>query len=278
MIESAKTETSETVASHYDDLDPFYREIWGLHVHHGFWKTGDETINEATDALVDNALKGANLSPGSKVCDIGCGYGETSRYLAGKFGVNVTGLSVSENQLAFAATLAQHRDVNLLHRDWMDNGLPSGSFDLAFSIESSEHMPDLQKFFAEAYRVLKPGGRIRVCAWLAKKNPKRWELKHLLKPICSEGRLRLCEESEYRALMEGVGFRNYHFEEITEAVKKTWTICIKRCVWKFLTDPKYLKFYVQGDSRNKKFILSLLRIRTAYETGSMKYGVFYAEK
>ena len=35
--------TIDGAASHYDDLDQFYREIWGEHVHHGVWFTGKES-------------------------------------------------------------------------------------------------------------------------------------------------------------------------------------------------------------------------------------------
>ncbi len=278
MIETAFQETPDTVASHYNDLDPFYREIWGLHVHHGLWETGKESSEVATEALIQHLFLGLELNQKTRICDIGCGYGETSRYLAKNFGSELTGLSVSKSQLDFAATLEKVPNVHLLHRDWMKNDLPSDYFDLAFSIESSEHMPDLRKFFEEAYRVLKPGGSLRICAWLSKKNAQDWEMKHLLKPICEEGRLRLCEEGEYRKLMEETGFTNYQFEDITEQVKKTWTLCINRCARKFMTDSKYLKFFIQGSSSNKKFILSLLRIRAAYETGSMTYGIFKVVK
>ena len=278
MIEPRIQETPETVASHYNDLDPFYREIWGLHVHHGYWQTGEESSEEATIALIEHLFQGLNLNAKSQICDIGCGYGETSRYLAKKYGSDVTGLSVSREQLEIAKSLGENPSVHLLHRDWMKNDLPSDFFDLAFSIESSEHMPDLRKFFQEAYRVLRPGGSLRICAWLSKKNPNDWEMKHLLKPICEEGRLRLCSVSEYKQLMSETGFSDYHYEDITDQVKKTWTLCIQRCALKFLTDPKYLRFFLKGSSSNKKFLLSLLRIRAAYESKSMTYGIFKVVK
>ena len=41
------------VAGHYDELDAVYREIWGEHVHHGLWRTGRESVAEATHALAD---------------------------------------------------------------------------------------------------------------------------------------------------------------------------------------------------------------------------------
>jgi tocopherol O-methyltransferase len=278
MIESSIQESPSTVASHYDDLDLFYREIWGLHVHHGYWKSGKETSVEATVALVDHLISNLSIKPEFKVCDIGCGYGETARYLANKYRTQVTALSVSQKQLDFAKSFGMNSQVEFLHQDWMENQLDSDSYDLVLSIESSEHMPDIKKFFLEAYRVLKPGGTLKVCVWLSKTNPSAWELEHLLRPICTEGRLRLCDKTEYDLLIDQAGFRNHHYEEITDKVKKTWTLCLMRCFWKFLSDPKYILFLLQNPSKNKMFLLSLLRIRAAYENGSMVYGIFTAMK
>jgi tocopherol O-methyltransferase len=42
MIVPAKEQTTAAVPHHYDDLDPFYRELRGDHVHHGLWTTGLE--------------------------------------------------------------------------------------------------------------------------------------------------------------------------------------------------------------------------------------------
>lgn len=278
MIESAVHETPETVASHYDDLDAFYREIWGLHVHHGFWETGKESSSEATDALIDHLMKDVDPFELKRVCDIGCGYGETARYLSGKYKVRVTGLSVSEKQVSFARSLGKDFRIELLHRDWMDNQLPSEFYDLAIAIESSEHMPDLGRFFREAYRVIRPGGKLKVCAWLSKKNPEHWETDFLLKPICTEGRLHLGNVDEYKSHLMDAGFQNFAYEDITENVKKTWSICIGRCAKKFLTDAKYLSFILKDPGKNKKFLLSLLRIKLAYEMRSMNYGIFTAIK
>src|SRR5205085_1479125 len=43
LIESRQSLTGEAVARHYDELDHFYRNIWGEHVHHGLWRRGDES-------------------------------------------------------------------------------------------------------------------------------------------------------------------------------------------------------------------------------------------
>lgn len=278
MIESQVQETPESVASHYDELDAFYREVWGLHVHHGFWRKGDKSRIEATHALIDELVSDLDMSAVQNVCDIGCGYGETARYLARRFPVHVTGLSVSREQLSFAAKLAPHPSVKLLYQDWMRNNLPSDSFDFAYSIESSEHMPDLRTFFTEAFRVLKPGGSFKVCAWLSQDNPGSKDLKYFLQPICTEGRMHLGDAREYETIMREVGFEDIQFRDISREVKKTWTLCLRNFSWKLLSDPKYLRFFLKDPSENKKFLLSLIRIRTAYERGSLRYGIFSARK
>ena len=53
MIRPSRPQTTAAVAAHYDELDPFYREVWGEHVHHGFWATGRESPTAAAEALVD---------------------------------------------------------------------------------------------------------------------------------------------------------------------------------------------------------------------------------
>jgi tocopherol O-methyltransferase len=86
VIVPNQPQTTPAVASHYDELDSFYREIWGEHVHHGYWATGQETATEAAVSLIELLADRLRLTSGLRVCDIGCGYGATARYLAAKHG------------------------------------------------------------------------------------------------------------------------------------------------------------------------------------------------
>src|SRR5215203_2887251 len=81
VIYPREAQTAADVAGHYDELDPFYREIWGDHVHHGYWVTGQETLQEAVEGLVDLVASRLALTPGERVCDVGCGYGATAELL-----------------------------------------------------------------------------------------------------------------------------------------------------------------------------------------------------
>ena len=98
MIWPNVAQTTEAVAAHYDALDNFYREIWGDHVHHGYWATGRESPEAAVEALIEVMAQRLDFRPGQQVCDIGCGYGATSRHLAGRHHLHVTGVTISGAQ------------------------------------------------------------------------------------------------------------------------------------------------------------------------------------
>ena len=109
MIHPNRPQTTAAVAAHYDELDPFYREVWGEHVHHGFWATGRESRPAAVEALVDLMAARLDLDLGQAICDIGCGYGATAVRLAERHGVHVTGVTVSGVQATIVAVARQHR-------------------------------------------------------------------------------------------------------------------------------------------------------------------------
>src|SRR5207247_162403 len=102
MIHPRRPVGRAAVADHYDDLDTFYREVWGEHVHHGLWRTGREDSEVAVRQLVEHLAGRVGIRPGDAVVDVGCGYGATARLLAKQFGATVTGLTVSAAQHAHA--------------------------------------------------------------------------------------------------------------------------------------------------------------------------------
>jgi tocopherol O-methyltransferase len=278
MIVAETRATVEAVARHYDELDMFYREIWGEHVHHGLWLTGNEDSSRAVMQLVEAVAGRAQIWPGAAVCDVGCGYGATARWLARKFGAQVTAVTVTPRQFDYAIAL-EPESANPIYIlcDWLKNELAAGAFDVLIAIESIEHMRDKQRVFREAARVLKRGSRMVVCAWLASENPARWQEAQLLRPICEEGRLpEMATETELRVLMEAAGFGVERFEDLSACVQRTWLICIGRTLKEMCRRPEWRRFLLDGKSDNRVFALTMFRIWVAYVTGAMRYGMFTA--
>ena len=278
MITPKISQPSAAVALHYNELDPFYREIWGHHVHHGYWRTGKESSTEAAEALSELVAERLDLKPGMSVCDIGCGYGETARLFSSRYGVALEGVTISESQFRVAAD-RRAPGVSISLCDWLQNGFPDCRFDRAYAIESSEHIGDKHRYFSEAFRVLRPGGRLVVCAWLAKAGASGLEQRLLLERICRHGRLPgMGTEEDYRALASSAGFDVLAADDISPNVQRTWAICIKRSASKLFSDRRYRQFLFAQGAQNKVFALTLFLILAAYGTGAMRYCVFTLQK
>ena len=277
MIEPKTVQTAGDVAGHYDELDEIYREIWGEHVHHGLWRSGRESVEDATNALSDLVGEQLGAKPGDLLVDIGCGYGATAARLAERLGVSVTGFTLSQEQARIAR--ARRGDLIFHVRDWLANDLPVASFDHAYAIESTEHMADKAGLFREAARVLKPGGRFVVCAWLSEDAPSRWRVKHLLEPICREGRLSgMGTRGEYEQWAAAAGFRTIHYEDVSRQVRRTWSIVTRRVLGMLVTSRRYRRLLLSRDTNNRQFALSLPRLILAYRNGAMRYGIFTFER
>ena len=280
VVPRSYTPDTASVAAHYDDLDPFYRSIWGEHVHHGYWISGKETAHEAVLNLTHFVAERAGIGSGTRVCDIGCGYGASALILARDYGADVTGITVSRRQFEIAQSAAKD-DIRsrFMLGDALENGLQPASFDSVIAIESSEHMPDKYKFFSEALRLLRPRGRLVVAAWLTRERPHFIEERLLLDPICAEGRLpSLASAAEYKQMLCGAGFREVNCSDLTANVQKTWSLCAARFIKKSITDSTFRRRWRDPALSNRIFARTMLRIWLAYKTGSMRYGIFSAIK
>ena len=274
------------VARHYDELDPFYRAVWGEHVHHGLFDTGRESVEEATEALVRLVADRAGVGAGDRVVDVGCGYGGTARWLARHRGAQVTGLTLSAAQAAEAVRYAAGETwgpdtpaPEILVRDWLANGLASDGFDAVIAIESSTHMPERQRVFSEMARVLRPGGRLVACVWATSESPRPWEVRHLLEPICREGRLHgMGSLSENRAWLEGAGLVDITVEDLSARVRATWTRVSARVASGLIRDPSYRRFLLDRARTERVFALTVPRLWLGYRTGALRYGLLTARK
>jgi tocopherol O-methyltransferase len=278
MITATEPSAPADVAAHYDELDHFYRDVWGEHVHHGLWRTGRESREAAVRQLAELVAQEADLQAGHRVCDIGCGYGATARLIAERFGTEVTAMTISPAQHAFALSTTGSKNVprpTYLLGDWLSNTLPAESFDAAVAIESSEHMPDLAAFFRQAQRVLRPGGRLVICAWLSREHPTPSQRKWLLEPICREGRMPcMGTVSDYERLARETGFEVKRVQDITRQVSSTWPRIAWTFCGKLLAQPRYVRFLLNPHAQNRVFARTIFRIWIAYLTGAMRYGVF----
>mgnify|MGYP001147283292 CR=1 FL=1 len=269
------------VGGHYDELDPFYQAVWGRGLHHGLWRTGSETTAEAVDSLVEALGQEAQLSPGDRVCDVGCGYGEPARILAERFRVKVLGLTLSERQ----ATIARATPVRggpapeFRMEDFLHNGIGDGAFQAVIALESTAHMDEKASFFQQAERVLAPGGRLVVAAWTASEHASSREERWLLEPICRFGRLPgLGTAREYEDWCRRAGLGLVSIRDWTEQVRRTWRVVLSRIPTRLLPKANTWRYLFDSRSRHRDFLLAIPLIGLAQYLGSLRYTALTARK
>lgn len=277
MISPAVPASGAEVARHYDVLDPFYREVWGEHLHHGLFDAdGDGDRLEAALRLLALVAERAGIRPGARVCDAGCAYGAGARILAEEYGARVTGITPSEAQFRHGrASTAHLQGVELRLGHWTDGAMEPDAFDAVVSIEWLPHEPCPVAFFREVARVLRPGGRFVVAGWMVDPEAGAAAARYLLEPICREGRLtHLATAAEIRGFIREAGLEMGTVEDLTRRVAPTWTVSAARMAMGLLVRQEYRRFLLRSGSPDRIFALTVLRIRLAFAVGALRYGIF----
>jgi len=203
--------SNRDIADYYNQTQQHYQLWWklgkALAVHYGIWYQNTRTFVEAlqnTNLALLN-LAGNLVNP--RVLDAGCGVGGSSFYLARTCGAKVTGITLSEKQLAYAnQQLARQKLAHLVDfklEDYTQTSFPDHTFDLIWAIESVTSTRDKIKFGREVYRILKPGGILVLADYfkvpnLFDKNNwlEKWRLTWSLAPIISHDEFVSAIESE----------------------------------------------------------------------------------
>lgn len=122
----------------------------------GYWKEAT-TLHEAQKAKLDLACRKLGLEPGMKVLDIGCGWASFAEHAARHYGVEVTGITISEEQAKLGRERCEGLPVEIKLEDYRDL---TGEFDRIVSIGMFEHVGqrNYAVYFDTVKRLLKPGG------------------------------------------------------------------------------------------------------------------------
>ena len=122
-----------------------------------YWKDTDD-LAEAQRAKMDLICRKLDLKPGLSVLDIGCGWGGLARYMAENYGVEVTGINVSEEQVAYAKEHARDLPVSYQLLDY--RRLPCRQWDRVVSVGMFEHVGrrNYNDYFSTVHRCLRKGG------------------------------------------------------------------------------------------------------------------------
>jgi sarcosine/dimethylglycine N-methyltransferase len=160
----------------------------------------------------------AGIDKGARVADFCAGLGGPARYLARRYGALVTGVDLTPARVKGANELTRlvrlHGQVQIVEGNVMAAPIPDGSVDVVISQEALLHIPDRRRAMAEAFRVLKRGGRLAFTDWVA-----RAPLAKDDADLLWQGQAVQTLESfkSYRDLLTDVGFGVRSSEDLTDA-------------------------------------------------------------
>ena len=164
------SKTIKNITHYYEQTEIDYKLLWHLKnqlaMHYGFWGKNIQSLPRALENQNKVMAEMVHITANDHVLDAGCGVGGSSLYLARTIKCHVTGISLVGRQVASATRAAQQKRVSDLATfevaDFTATPFPDNSFDVVWAIESVCYAEKKRDFLAEAFRILKPGGRLIV--------------------------------------------------------------------------------------------------------------------
>lgn len=274
----------QQIQQFYDASSGLWEEIWGEHMHHGYYGVDGTEKKERRQAqidLIEEILSWAGVNTAENILDVGCGIGGSSLYLAAKFDARATGITLSPVQANRAKERA--KALNLSHRSEFlvanAQAMPFAdqSFDLVWSLESGEHMPDKTQFMQECYRVLKPGGTLIMVTWChrpTENSPlsadEQKHLEDIYRVYCLPYVISL---PEYTAIAHQLPLNNIRTADWSQAVAPFWNVVIDSAI-----TPQAIFGLLRAGWTTIQGALSLGLMRRGYERGLIKFGLLCGHK
>jgi len=260
------------IIEHYDLVSPYYRSLWGEHLHHGYWIRGDESKEQAQLQLIEHLARLAKIKPGSDILDIGCGFGASSLYLAKTYNAAVTGINTSsvQVQMAIKAAASEKLDARFLVMDAEAMDFQK-QFDLLWSVESISHYEHREKFFASAARLLKPGGLFAITDWFKKENLTPVETREFIDPIEEGMMVKLQIMDDYEHFLNSAGLRIMHREILNKNCAKTWDLCLD-----IISNNAFWELAAKHGTEFIAFLKAFRAMRAGFASGNFVYGLFVA--
>ena len=231
---------------------------------------------------------GADEPRPKSVLDVGCGVGGSTRHIVSKYGCSYgCGITLSPYQAkrageitsAEGAGIPKDAVVEFKVEDALNQPFEDASFDLVWSLESGEHMPDKEKFVGELYRVLKPGGRVIIVTWchrvLEESEASLSAYERLLLSLINKAYFLpdWVSIAQYEAIATGLGLEDIRKDDWSNEVAPFWTAVLKTAV-----TPNGIRGLLNSGAKTMRGAAVMPLMRLGFASGTIKFNLMTAVK
>ena len=279
-------EYHKKIIEYYDTTENAYKDSWdlgnSLAIHYGYHDEKTKSFPASLLRMNEVMMETAGVKSTDYVLDAGCGIGGSSFFLFEKTGCSVTGISLSENQVKKAMEIAEKKGmkgkISFEVMNYGETTFPDQSFDIVWGCESICYADDKKQFVREAFRLLKPGGRLVVAdgfvtAYDNNQHPvirrwlDGWQVNYLESP------------QRFQHFMLEEGFGNITYRNITKhtlhssrRLYRIYFLAKLYLLWKTIT------FSNRATEMQKKNIKACRYQYLGMKRGLWKYGIVVGTK
>mgnify|MGYP001591202366 CR=1 FL=1 len=280
------TDNHKKIIEYYNDTENAYKDSWdldnSLSIHYGYWEKKVRSFPGSLLRMNEVMMEAAAIKQPDQVLDAGCGVGGSSIFLATVLGCKVTGISLSERQVEQAAANAKQRGVDGLVdfkvMDYCATEFPDASFDIVWGCESICYADDKQQFVREAYRLLKPGGRLVVADGFVTMS--EYNNRPVIRKWLDGWQVKNLESlSRFTNLLSLVGFVNVEYRNISKYVAHSSRRLLKYYfLGKLYLWWKTLTFSNRSTTMQRKNIKACWYQYWGLKLNFWQYGLFVCQK
>lgn len=279
--------TQQEIICYYQSSQWLYRlfcyNSQSLGMHYGFWEPDTKNRQQAIVNENDVIIHYGHIKKGHRVLDAGCGVGGTAIHIAKTTGARVTGITLDSKQVALAFHYAKEAGVAHLVEffvmDYETMRFPDVSFDVVYGDESIGYAVSKAAFLNQAYRVLKPGGRLVISDGYAARTP-RSSAEHATERAIKWGFF-LPSIMTTRAMTQAISRAGFANVQVIDKTQETWPSVryFGRLATIVMPFAKTLSLapaaYLQAIYRNA---VALRGVMHSYELGIGQYAVHIGKK